>query len=104
PKRELTRTRHGQRNAPTSEARFGFHGPAEPNEMFQEVTRRFARQIAARLKGMRGDFNFDSMIVAASPKFLGLLRKEMDKETKKSIKRWVNKDLSVLSPIEISDH
>lgn len=57
----------------------------------------FAKSLSAFLDDARKRNQFNDLILAASPKFLGILHKEMDGKTSKIVSRNINKDLSHLS-------
>lgn len=53
----------------------------------------FAHKIATYLDGQRKIEQFEELLVAAEPKFMGLLKKELAIETKKLVRTWLRKDL-----------
>ena len=64
---------------------------------------RFAHLLAQHLKDMHSSQHFDSLVLVAPPKFLGLLRQQLPKPLDQLVERTVNKDLSTCSIEEIID-
>ena len=61
----------------------------DPQEL---ESRKFAQQLAARLNHARATNEFERLILVAPPKFLGMLREELDAPTTKTIVASVHKD------------
>lgn len=59
----------------------------------REEAARFARRIARRLDDARRRDEFDSLVVVASPRFLGLVRDWLTKPTRARVVREIHKDL-----------
>ncbi|CAM3805501.1 host attachment protein [Vreelandella rituensis] len=59
----------------------------------------FAKQIADRLYQARVENRMEKLILVAPPKFLGLLRDELDNSTRKLVLHTLSKDLSK-APLE----
>ena len=77
----------------------------EPSvETNQQQIIAFAKKIADRLAGARKKGEFDSLIMAASPSFLGILRQNLDTNTEKTIKQTINKDLVQMNEQAIRDY
>ena len=64
----------------------------------------FAREIDAQLETGRNNGQFDKLVVAAGPAFLGVLRKNMSSNISKLIAGEINKDLVKFSNEEIKNH
>jgi protein required for attachment to host cells len=54
----------------------------------------FARELAARLKQLRQRPGFDGLSLVAEPRFLGLLRRQLDAETLKRIQVEIGANLT----------
>lgn len=82
-------------------------GPASDRQAASAVehsAQKFAKQIARRLEKARVEHRFDQLVLVAPPKFLGALRKELDKEVEKLVAEELPKDLSWLSARELERH
>jgi protein required for attachment to host cells len=62
----------------------------------------FAKRIGDYLGKARVEHRFDELVLVAPPKFLGALRKELDKEVAKLVKQELPKDLSWLNARELA--
>lgn len=79
-------------------------GPASDREAQGAVeysAQSFAREVGRYLEKARVEHRFDELVLVAPPKFLGALRKELDKEVGKLVKDELAKDLSALSAREL---
>ena len=63
----------------------------------------FAKEVADYLKNARSQGKADSFVIAADPKFLGLLREKMDSNTRDMVVKEVDKDYSKASLEEVID-
>lgn len=66
----------------------------EPSDPQEVETRRFAQMLAERLHRARAAGAFQSLVLVAPPKFLGLLREELDAPTARLVVGSVDKDLT----------
>jgi protein required for attachment to host cells len=67
----------------------------EPNQTFEERNAEvFAKELLAKLLEAKQQQRFDKLELIAEPKFLGLLRKYMDKGLKSAVSQEINKDLT----------
>ena len=57
------------------------HGTAEPVSWHEQYVERFAREVGEHLEAARQAGRFDRLILAAPPRFLGLLREELTPAT-----------------------
>jgi protein required for attachment to host cells len=64
----------------------------------------FAHEISEQLDAGRNNGQFNQLIVAAAPAFLGVLRETINPNTNKLITHEINKDLVKLSAAQIMDH
>lgn len=78
--------------------RHSMEAPTEPSD--QEATR-FAATIAERLHKGRVDNEFDDLVLVAPPRFLGTLRKALDKESAALVRAELDKEFSQLDDEEI---
>jgi protein required for attachment to host cells len=72
-------------------------GPASDREAqgaVEHSTRVFAREVGRYLHTARTQHRFDALMLVAPPRFLGTLRKELDKEVQKLVVEELGKDLS----------
>jgi protein required for attachment to host cells len=79
-------------------------GPASDREAqgaVEHSARTFARQVGRYLEKARIEHRFDELVLVAPPKFLGALRKELDKEVAKLVKDELPKDLSWFNAREL---
>lgn len=61
----------------------------------------FAKRVADYLEKARTEHRFDRLVLAAAPKYLGQLRKELHKEVEKLVAEELPKDLSWLNAREL---
>src|ERR1043165_4557770 len=71
----------------------GLTAPAGESAAEHEVEL-FAKRLAAHLEKCRVEQKFDRIRLVAAPKFLGLLRQNLDKEVEKLVDDSVAKDVS----------
>ena len=79
-------------------------GPASDREAqgaVEHSVRTFAREVGRYLDRARLDHRFDQLVLVAPPKFLGVLRKELDKEVEKLVADELPKDLAGFSAREL---
>jgi len=62
----------------------------------------FAKRVGDYLGKARIEHRFDELVLVAPPKFLGALRKELDKEVEKLVVEELPKDLSWLNARELA--
>jgi protein required for attachment to host cells len=92
----------------TTDATPRFHGtggPASDREepsAHEHETELFAKRIAEHLDKARTQQRYDKLYLVAPPKFLGLLRKKLDKEVEKRVVDEIDKDLSWFDPRDIA--
>jgi protein required for attachment to host cells len=67
----------------------------------EHETELFAKQIDRFLDQARIKKRYDRLFVLAPPKFLGLLRRNLDKEVEKLVRDEIDKDLSWFDAREI---
>jgi protein required for attachment to host cells len=91
---ELVSDQPGSRHATRGPKR---HGVSDPASMKEEHALKFARQVAERLESDRVENRYDRLILAAPPKFLGMLRGELAAGTNAVVvqeyhKNWLHED------------
>jgi protein required for attachment to host cells len=64
----------------------------------------FARQLGERLNRGCLEGDFDKLVLAAAPAFLGLLRRQIGTETEKLISEQIDKNLVALEPAKLRAH
>lgn len=102
-----------------AEPRFGGHGgvgkpgarptggPASDRQAETKVehsARLFAKELSRYLEKARVQHRFDELVLVAPPKFLGTLRKALDKEVEKLVARELPKDLSWFDARELESY
>jgi len=75
------------------------HAIERENDPRYEAAVRFARRISCRLDDALKRGEFEELVVAAGPPFLGLMRSEMSQQVKKRVVHEIRKDL-VHGPVE----
>lgn len=74
----------------------------EPNQTpMEHQAELFARSVADYLLQAHAQHRYQSLVLAAGPEFLGLLRKLLDKSVTAAIKFELNKDYTNLSPTDL---
>lgn len=94
----------GSRSAVNGRNR-SFHGRpgVEPDTDPKDVeAMKFARDLAHELERAVDDHRFDELIVAAPPRFLGLLKETFCEKVRRRVILTLDKDLSLLSAPEIT--
>jgi len=90
----------------TTDANPRLHGPGglsareEPSAV-EHTVEVFSKRIGDYLEKARTDHRYDQLVLVAPPKFLGLLRKDLDKEVGKLVADELPKDLSWFNAREI---
>ncbi len=86
-------------------------GGATPNKEFEphqthseHAAEKFARELAAYLLKAQQDGRFQRLVLAAAPKFLGALRKQLDPQLAKLVRQEINKDFTQSSPQQLREH
>ena len=80
------------------------HGLNQQGALKEHHAKVFAKQIAQELENGEQQHRFKNLILVASPRFLGLLRKELCKSVIERVCFELNKDLTTLSPSELRQH
>lgn len=81
--------------------RHGFESRSDPRE---EEQRKFALALARKLQAGRTEGRFERLYVIAGPRFLGMLRKHLDRPTLDSVAGEIRKEITGLRTEEIRGH
>lgn len=79
----------------------GENANEEPTDPKTAEARAFARELAEHLRSARVAGDFDRLMIAADPRFLGELRKRMDADTRECVEVTVDKNLTRHGPEKI---
>jgi protein required for attachment to host cells len=86
-------------------------GGATPNKEFEphqshseHAAEKFARDLAAYLLKAQQEGRFQRLVLAAAPKFLGALRKQLAPQLVKVVRQEINKDFTQSSPHQLREH
>ena len=81
------------------------HGSLDPATTAKEHEKQnFAKLLARHLKELHNRRHYESLILIAPPKFLGMLRKELPSPLDKLVSSTIGKDLTTASVDDIIDH
>jgi protein required for attachment to host cells len=64
----------------------------------------FAKELGKHLKALHNQLHYEELIMVASPRFLGMLRNELDTTIDKLVSRTINKDLLQASIDELIEY
>ena len=67
----------------------------------EHATDLFAKRVGAYLERARTDHRYDELVLVAPPKFLGVLRRSLDRQVAKRVVEVLPKDLSLLKEREL---
>lgn len=90
PEHDLTSDRPGRTTDSTGSQRHAKEPQVSPKE---QVVVTFARTVADHIEQARTHGEFQNLILAAAPEFLGLLRKSLSEATRQKIKREIHKNI-----------
>lgn len=82
----------------------GRHGVAEKSGQKEKYATRFAKELAVYLEQQRQQKNFVKLFIVAAPHFLGLLRKQLNKNVTELVALEIAKDLSMQEANDIRQH
>jgi len=80
------------------------HTVEDTTDIKSHEAEEFAREIGMVLNAGYTDKHFRKLILAAPPKFLGLLRKQLSGETLKAVSREVDKNLLHEAPQDLKNY
>lgn len=98
---DLTTDRPGRQADSMNSGRSAMDEANDPKEV---ETQRFARELAESLDKTRNQDEMEKLYLAAPPKFMGELRKQMKSELKATVVEEIKKDLSQLNARELRKH
>ena len=99
--RDLASDRPG---ATSDRSGYALHGVGGDKDPRAEEMRRFAREIAERLRAAHREGDFERLFLVAPAAFLGELRQCLAPAVRESVVGEMAKDLSRLNPAEIRAH
>lgn len=80
------------------------HSTSPKQEPTEHIARQFAINLAELLNKGRIDHAYDGLILIAEPKFLGVLRASLDKNTLSLITQTVNKELVDIKEADLAKY
>ena len=82
----------------------GRHAMSSEETPHDHVAANFARELAEVLRTARNEHRFEQIVLVAEPRFLGMLRGALDKQTAALVHGTVGKDLAHVSLHEMQAH
>jgi len=79
----------------------GRHQPDPQTSTSEKHADIFAKQVGERLKQAVNDGEFTSLVIAAAPSFLGLLREQLDRPIEDTLSTTIDKNWAQAKPEEI---
>jgi protein required for attachment to host cells len=70
----------------------------------QVEAERFTADLATTLRRARECKEFEGLVLVAPPRFLGLLRAELDEQTRQTVVACQHKDLTLVEPRDLAPH
>lgn len=101
PDRDIVSDRPGRSFDSAGEGRHAMEPRTDPG---QEAAQEFAREVADVLEGHRAKGDFQRLILIAAPRFLGMLRDHLGKDTRRLVDGELDKDLVRADLEEILRH
>lgn len=95
--RQLASDSHGQYFGPEGRG----HTAPRVEEPVQHEVRQFARALGQRLDTAAAQHRFQRLALVAAPRFLGLLRESLDKQTRKLVTAEVAKNVAAFAPHDL---
>ncbi|MGE0081138.1 MAG: host attachment protein [Thiohalomonadaceae bacterium] len=81
----------------------GRHAMEEETPPKRHEAIQFAKRIGGMLEGARNAGNYDALVIVAEPRFLGLLRDNLSRETNKLVELAIDKNLVRQAPEAIRE-
>lgn len=94
---DLTRNDPGTTRNRVGQGVYGMRSRHSPHE---QESIRFAKEVVQRLEQGRNAHEFERLVIAAEPKFLGLLRNAMPSELRDMVTNEISKELTHLRKAE----
>ncbi len=82
----------------------GRHAMGQPVDPKEQEGIRFAKQVADHLEAARVNGQFDKLIIAAAPKFLGQLRQHLSNQVVTMVTQEIDKNLTQHTAADIRNH
>ncbi|UGB39604.1 host attachment protein [Frateuria soli] len=82
-------------------ARHAIEARTDPKD---KAAARFAAALATALRTAHDQQRFQSLVVAAAPRFLGALHREMDKSLQQCVSREIRRNLTTLDSAGVRDY
>lgn len=82
----------------------GRHSTSPKQEPTEHIAQQFALELAEMLNKGRLTNAYDKLVLIAEPKFLGVLRAALDKNTESLVIQTVNKELLDVKEDELSEY
>jgi protein required for attachment to host cells len=82
----------------------GRHAMGQPVDPKEQEAIRFAKHLADHLEAARVDGQFDKLIIAAAPKFLGQLRQHLSGQLTSMVTQEIDKNLTQHATKDIRNH
>ena len=99
---ELLSDRAGRAVDTQGHHRHGMEAPTDPHD---QEAQRFAHELAERLQVHHNAHDFDGLVLAAPPRFLGFLREALDEQVTKQVLASLDLDLTrIPSAAEVQSH
>jgi protein required for attachment to host cells len=95
---------HGGVGKPGGRSTSGPASDRQETSAQEHETDLFAKRIGDYLDKARTQHRYDELVVVAPPKFLGVLRKKLDKEVEKLVVSELDKDLSWFNARDIEQY
>ena len=83
---------------------YGAHTTEPRTDHLEHESELFARRVAGRLDDELRAGHYERLRIAAAPRFLGRLRKELSAEVGAAIEQELDKDLVNVPPQELTEH
>jgi protein required for attachment to host cells len=94
PKRDIQSDAHGRFHAEGGASMNVSNSIERNQDPVEHEVELFAKRLSAYVDKARSEVRYDQLCLVAPPKFLGLLRGNLGKESQKLLKREIPKDLS----------
>ncbi len=101
PSREIGSDRPGRSFDSGGEGRHAMEPPTDPQ---RHAKAEFAREVVRALDSARKQGEFDELVIAAAPSFLGDLRSMMPDPLRECVRREINKDYTTLDEPDLQRH
>jgi protein required for attachment to host cells len=104
PTRDIQSDAHGRFHAKGGASTNISHSIERNQDAVEHEVELFAKRLSAYVDKARSEVRYDQLCLVAPPKFLGLLRGNLAKESQKLLKREIPKDLSKSDASTVLDY